>query len=44
MREDFHLEFSNTLAKTVMEWKPAYDFQSGAEMTKAWLEFARKIG
>ena len=44
VREDFHLEFSNTLAKTVMEWKPAYDFQSGAEMTKAWLEFARKIG
>jgi nucleoside-diphosphate-sugar epimerase len=40
VREDFHLEFSNELARSVLDWKPAYDFDKGAAMTRTLLEFA----
>ena len=40
VREDFHLEFSNALAKRVLDWKPAFDFPAGAAVTRTWLEFA----
>jgi hypothetical protein len=30
VREDFHVEFSNELAKTLLAWKPSYDFAAGA--------------
>lgn len=39
VREDFHLEFRNDLAKTLMDWRPAYDFAAGAALTGTWLEF-----
>jgi nucleoside-diphosphate-sugar epimerase len=39
-REDFHLVFSNALAKSTLDWKPAYDFPAGAAITRTWLEFA----
>ncbi|MGC2414138.1 MAG: NAD-dependent epimerase/dehydratase family protein [Stellaceae bacterium] len=44
VREDFHLEFSNALAKQLLDWKPAFDFPAGAAMTKTWLEFADMLG
>lgn len=40
VREDFHLEFSNDLAKTMLNWRPSFDFAAGAALTKTWLEFA----
>jgi nucleoside-diphosphate-sugar epimerase len=40
VREDFHLEFSNALAKRLLNWQPAFDFPAGAEVTKSWLQFA----
>ncbi|HZS84690.1 MAG TPA: NAD-dependent epimerase/dehydratase family protein [Stellaceae bacterium] len=43
VREDFHLEFSNELAKTLLGWRPAYDFVAGAAVTRSWLEFARML-
>jgi nucleoside-diphosphate-sugar epimerase len=43
VREDFHLEFSNALAKHVLDWKPAFDFLAGATMTRAWLQFAQML-
>lgn len=39
VREDFHIEFVNGLAKRVMNWKPAFDFAAGAALTRTWLEF-----
>jgi nucleoside-diphosphate-sugar epimerase len=39
VREDFHLEFSNALAKELLDWKPAFDFSAGAAVTRTWLEF-----
>ncbi len=44
VREDFHVEFSNELAKTLLAWKPSYDFAAGAAMTGRWLEFAGMLG
>lgn len=44
VREDFHLEFSNSLAKQLLEWKPAFDFAAGAALTRTWLEFAGMLG
>ncbi len=41
--EAFPIEFSNELLKQTLGWKPAYDFQAGAEVTRQWLEFARMI-
>lgn len=43
VREDFHLEFSNALAKQVLDWQPRFDFPAGAAVTKTWLEFAGLI-
>jgi nucleoside-diphosphate-sugar epimerase len=39
VREDFHLEFSNALARDVLGWRASYDFAAGAAMTRTWLEF-----
>jgi dihydroflavonol-4-reductase len=44
VREDFHLEFSNDLAKTVLNWRPSFDFSAGAALTRTWLEFAGFVG
>lgn len=44
VREDFHLEFSNALAKELMGWKPAFDFPAGAEAARSWLAFAGMLG
>ncbi len=44
VREDFHLEFSNALARSLLAWMPSYDFAEGAAMTERWLEFARLLG
>jgi nucleoside-diphosphate-sugar epimerase len=41
--EAFPIEFSNAHLKQTLGWKPAYDFASGAEVTRQWLEFARLI-
>ena len=41
--EAFPIEFSNASLKQTLGWKPAYDFASGAEVTRQWLEFARMI-
>jgi nucleoside-diphosphate-sugar epimerase len=43
VREDFHLEFSNDLAKTALDWKPNYDFAAGAAVTRTWLEAIRGL-
>ncbi len=43
VREAFHLEFSNSRAKELLNWKPAYDFEEGAEITRTWLSFARLL-
>jgi nucleoside-diphosphate-sugar epimerase len=40
VREDFHLEFSNALARRVLDWRPAFDLAAGAAATRTWLEFA----
>lgn len=39
VREDFHVEFSNELARSVLDWKPSHDFQAGIAITRSWLEF-----
>jgi nucleoside-diphosphate-sugar epimerase len=39
VREDFHVQFSNELAKTVLNWRPSYDFPAGAAIAKTWLQF-----
>jgi len=44
VREDFHLEFANALAKALLDWKPMYDFAAGAALTRSWLEFAKMLG
>lgn len=41
--EAFPIAFSNAHLKQTLGWKPAYDFKSGAEVTRQWLEFARMI-
>jgi len=43
VREDFRLEFSNTLAKQLLDWKPAFDFATGASLTRTWLEFVGMV-
>ncbi len=42
-REVFPVEFKNDLAKATLDWKPAFTFKQGAEMTRLWLEFTRLI-
>ncbi len=42
-REVFPIEFKNGLAKETLDWKPAFTFKQGAEMTRLWLEFTRMI-
>jgi len=44
VREDFHREFSNELAKQSLGWRPKYDFPAGAALTRTWLEFTRMLG
>lgn len=41
--EAFPIAFSNAHLKQTLGWKPAYDFKSGAAVTREWLEFARMI-
>jgi nucleoside-diphosphate-sugar epimerase len=43
IRENFHLEFSNELAKRLLNWVPRYDFAAGAAMTRTWLKFAEFV-
>lgn len=43
IREVFRVEFSNGLAKQILDWRPVIDFESGAAITQEWLAFARYI-
>jgi nucleoside-diphosphate-sugar epimerase len=43
IRETFGFQFSNDFAKDMLEWRPAYNFQQGFQLTKTWLAFARLI-
>lgn len=42
-RECLSIEFSNERARTVLGWKPRYDLQAGAALTRTWLEFAKAL-
>ena len=42
-REAFQIEFSNASAKAILGWKPAFNFQQGAAVTRLWLEFAELV-
>jgi nucleoside-diphosphate-sugar epimerase len=42
-RETVSIQFSNEKAKTLLDWRPQYEFHRGAELTRAWLEFARLV-
>jgi len=44
VREDFRLEFSNELAKSLLNWTPCIDFARGAELTRTWLEYSGMLG
>ena len=42
-RECLSIAFSNERARTVLGWRPRYDLQAGAALTRTWLEFAKAL-
>ena len=42
-RECLRIEFSNERARTLLGWRPRYDLQAGAALTRTWLEFAKAL-
>ena len=42
-RECLGIAFSNERARTVLGWRPRYDLQAGAAITRTWLEFAKAL-
>jgi len=42
-RESLSIAFSNERARTVLGWRPRYDLQAGAALTRTWLEFAKAL-
>jgi nucleoside-diphosphate-sugar epimerase len=42
-RECLGIAFSNERARTVLGWRPRYDLQAGAALTRTWLEFAKAL-
>jgi nucleoside-diphosphate-sugar epimerase len=43
IRETCAVRFSNAQARRLLDWRPSYDFQRGAALTRSWLEFARLL-
>jgi nucleoside-diphosphate-sugar epimerase len=37
------IAFSNERARTELGWRPRYDLQAGAALTRTWLEFANAL-
>lgn len=42
-RECMTVEFSNERARTLLGWRPRYDLEAGAALTRTWLEFANAL-
>ena len=43
LRETFPVGFSNSHAKDLLDWQPAYNLLQGAAVTQTWLSFARLL-